>query len=242
MDKICLIRQPSGLGDIIFSLKIANHFKKLGYEILWPIISEFNWITDYIEGYNFYNKGDSNYQTSLLPNDKFRDVYNTSQPIFTENFIYLPLQFATQIVSNYKIMESKYRMVNLDYSDWCQYFNIKRNKDKENELYYNILKLTDDDDYVLVSKNYGSPPNYLKWDINVDTNKKIINLDFIDGYNLFDWCKVIENATEIYTIDSAIILIIEKIINNDKPIYLFSRYSSQISEVDYFLNKNFILC
>ena len=61
MSKICLIRQPAGIGDIFFLQKIAKHYISEGYEILWPVISEFNYIKDYIKvnGITFVNEQDS---------------------------------------------------------------------------------------------------------------------------------------------------------------------------------------
>ena len=37
MSKICLINQPSGLGDIFFSQKIAQKWLDAGYEVVWPV-------------------------------------------------------------------------------------------------------------------------------------------------------------------------------------------------------------
>jgi hypothetical protein len=239
--KICLIRQPSGLGDIIFCLKIAYHYKSLGYDIFWPVISDFKWISNYIEGINFYDKGDSNYNTPLRIKDKFYDLYNQTNPIFSENLIYLPLQFADRFHKNLKIMHSKYVMCNLEHYDWVDYFNPIRNIDKENVLFYEILGLKDGDIFCLNSRNYGSPPNYLKFNFDRKTDLKIVELDFIDGFNLFDWSKVIEKSSEIQTIDSSINYLIEKLPNNKKPIYLWSRRVGNWSEIDYIFNKDYNL-
>ena len=57
MSKICLIRQPAGIGDIFFTQKIVNHFISQGYEVLWPVIEQFEFIKDYIkiDGLTFVN-------------------------------------------------------------------------------------------------------------------------------------------------------------------------------------------
>ena len=36
-NKVCLIRQPSGLGDIFFSQKIAQMWIDGGYKVVWPV-------------------------------------------------------------------------------------------------------------------------------------------------------------------------------------------------------------
>ena len=48
MSKICLINQPAGIGDIFYSLGIARHYQKLGYEITWPVVKEILWLREYI--------------------------------------------------------------------------------------------------------------------------------------------------------------------------------------------------
>ena len=60
MSKICLIRQPAGIGDIFFLQKIAKHYLSLGYEILWPVISQFSYIKNYIkvDGITFVDEND----------------------------------------------------------------------------------------------------------------------------------------------------------------------------------------
>lgn len=223
MSKICLIRQPSGLGDIIFTLKIANYYKNLGYDIWWPVISEFTWISDYIDGYNFYDKGDSSYKTPLLSNDRFREIYNSTNPVFTDDFVYLPLQFADQLVPNCRIMESKYKLLNMDYSDWSEHFNLNRSKIKEDELYYNVLGLKDDEKYCFISKNYGSPPFFASFPIKYEGDLKIVEMNFIKNFSLFDWSKVIENASEIHTLDSSINYLIDKLTLKTENIFLHTK-------------------
>ena len=46
------------------------------------------------------------------------------------------------------IMKSKYALLNLDWNCWNEGFVFNRNLDKENDLYYNVLGLKDDTDYV----------------------------------------------------------------------------------------------
>jgi hypothetical protein len=44
MSKICLIRQPAGIGDIFFTQKIAKDLISKGYEVWWPVIQQFEFI------------------------------------------------------------------------------------------------------------------------------------------------------------------------------------------------------
>ena len=47
-NKICLINQPAGLGDILLCQKIANHVIELGYKVIWPVVDQYNYISEYI--------------------------------------------------------------------------------------------------------------------------------------------------------------------------------------------------
>jgi hypothetical protein len=132
-------------------------------------------------------------------------------------------------------MDAKYKLVGLDYDDWADYFKFERNIEKENNLYYNILGLEDGSEYSFISKNYGSPPDMQQLNISSNNSLKEINMVPIDGFTLFDWCKVIENASEIKTVDSSINFIIDKLNLNTTEIYLHRKPAP--SQTSYHLFK-----
>ena len=49
MSKICLIRQPAGIGDIFFTQKIVKDYISKGYTVIWPVIEQFEFIKDYVK-------------------------------------------------------------------------------------------------------------------------------------------------------------------------------------------------
>ena len=55
-NKICLINQPAGLGDILLCQKMAYYYIDKGYNILWPVNSRYNYLNEYIgnEKINFF--------------------------------------------------------------------------------------------------------------------------------------------------------------------------------------------
>jgi hypothetical protein len=53
MEKICLIYQPCGLGDIFFLQKICKLYIEKGYRIIYPVVYEYEWLNDYIDGIEF---------------------------------------------------------------------------------------------------------------------------------------------------------------------------------------------
>jgi hypothetical protein len=47
-------------------------------------------------------------------------------------------------------------------------------------------------------------------------------MQLIEGFNLFDWCQVIENAAEIHTVETSICYLIEKM-NTTKKLFMYAR-------------------
>lgn len=243
MNKICLIYQPCGLGDILFIQKICKEWKSKGFEIILPVVYELEWLNNYIDGVSFISWDDKdNKLTHLdtLPSHvsfPYKEKYNPYGKLeFSDDFVYL--NFFTPPQG--RVMEFKYRLLNMDYSDWADYLTFNRNIEKENELFYNVLGLKDGDDYVFINRNYQTRPNVLTFDRISNNpsnynNKKIVELSILDGFTLFDWCKVLENASEIHMIETSLNYMLEspqmrdKITNN---LYLYHRYGS-FYEVDY---------
>ena len=143
----------------------------------------------------------------------------------SENFVYIDT-FTADVVnrsdpmmSGTRMMSGKYRMVGLDHTDWGKYFKFNRNTEKENELYYDVLGLKDDSKYAYVN-------DIVTTDI-VKTGKfsgrefdyPVVNNQIIDGYSLFDWVKVWENAKEIHTQCSGLCFIIDVIDTKGKVFY-----------------------
>ena len=99
-------------------------------------------------------------------------------------------------------MQRKYNAVCAEWKDWRDYIGFDRNTEKEDELFYNVLGLKDDEDYVYVNRNWQTrPTKELYPGISSDPETygcKVIEHGIIDGYSIFDWCKVLENAKGFY--------------------------------------------
>ena len=215
-----LIKQPAGLGDIIFCLKIACHYIKQGHNVIWPVIKEYKNIKDYIriEGLTFYCEDD------FFP---YKYLYE-STPVevsVIDGVTIVPLQSAWNKYKEGRIMDSKYRLVGIDWHDWINYFDFKRNHKKENEL-YNIFELQESEPYIFWSRKFASPPDTQVKDLGIvyGGNKRIIELEYIEDYSLFDWSKIIENASEIYMVDSGLNYIIEKLELKTNKLHLHPRW------------------
>jgi len=251
MDKYCLIYQPCGLGDIFFIQKICKFWSEKGYKIILPVIHEYYWLNDYITDVNFISWDDKVRKlTHLDPlpdhvNFPYKERYNPHHDsYFSDDFVFINL-FKS---SGGLIMKSKYSDLGIDYTDWSNYFTFKRNTKKENDL-YDLLGLNEGDEYIFINRNYMMRPSVVPYtkisnspsDYN---NLKLIELSIMDGFTIFDWLKVIENAKEIHMIETSLNYILETKqvkLKTDK-LNLYSRINNFV-EVDYLfkLNWNYIV-
>jgi hypothetical protein len=213
--KTGLIYQPCGLGDILFVQKIAHHIKSLGYEICWPVIPQFKWLNDYISDFTFISDSETKYipyQGLVIPNHlnfpgkEFYSIENKTK-------ISEDLFFFQGFLTCDPIMRGKYDSIGIDWKDWRDYIKFNRNIEKENSLYYDVLGLKDDDEYVFVNRNFCTVPNPDVYsNISIDENYygyKVVEMNIVPGYSLFDWCKVLENSTEINMVATAFNFILE---------------------------------
>lgn len=213
-----LIKQPAGIGDIFFCQKIVHKLRQQNYEVIWPVIPEFLWIKDYIDGAIFCDIGDQlqcNYDAIL------------------------PLQEADRLFPGMSVMEAKYKMVDLRYTDWCKYFQFNRNEHKENQLFYDVLKLHDDTPYVLKNFYFASPPHIQICEAvkNVDCKgMREIHMSNLPGFTLLDWCKVITKARAIHTVETSLNYIIEKL-NTTNDLHMYSKWIP----ANYFHIKNLFM-
>lgn len=231
--KECIILQTYGIGDILFSEPIMNHYKNEGYKIHLPVEDEFIWIKDYIDYVNFYKKSE------------YKFDYEINKFITVNDIEVIPLRFSNGIYRNQfpyfqdeNCMLDKYRLLNLSENLW-RTLKFNRNYNKEIEL-YNLLN-SDNSKYNLVNINFGMNGN--KIPININNQYKNINMDIIKGYTLLDWCKLIENAENIYTVSTSNLYLLETLNLKAKEIHLYPRfpYDGNLNQVRQILSNKYIL-
>ena len=214
-DKICLIRQPAGLGDILFSQKIAHKLMEQDYKIIWPVQNEFLWLKQYISDISF---------CSLNESFSLKEKYSTNNIEKNDNSLIIPLQDADRYFPGICMMDAKYKFVGLKMDNWQDYLKFDRNRKKEEEL-LKFLDIKEGDKFVLLNRFYGSPPNqktctYLE---NYNHKLKVVEMNLYNDFTLFDWCEVMERASEIHTVDTSIMYMMEKL-NLTGNLHCYSRY------------------
>lgn len=197
---ICQINQPNGLGDILFCLKIGIKLADEGYDVYWPVIDWYHDIKNYISHPNLHFHHPPDYKFDIS----------------------LDLQQSIEYNHPYDVMTCKYRMLeknehefpqtikDIECTDWYKYINPIRNIEKENDLYYNVLGLKDGEEYVFLNINFARGKRIIIPKENIERKDlKVVLLNKLSGFSLFDWRKVAENAVEIQTIDTSINYLLE---------------------------------
>jgi hypothetical protein len=228
-----VFNQYFGLGDILFCEPIARHFYNEGKnQIFWPIMDRFMWLTDYIKYIDFV-------PSSSCPID-----YESLHLGLTNTDVYfVPLRFANPIVRKlkpheeepYHMMLDKYRMLGLPEDMW-KTFKWERNLKKENKLYNLLVK---DKNYILINSKWsnGEVP------IETDSTFQIINMNILDGFTLFDWAKIIENASEIHTVATSNLFLLETLNLKANKVNIYPRKprENNFDGISEFVNKKFKL-
>ena len=230
MSKICLIRQPAGIGDIFFTQKIAKDLISKGYEVWWPVIQQFEFIKNYIkvDGLKFVTENE---------NFPHKNIYleGHSKPIqIADDSIYLPIQHFDRHFPDISVMQAKYKMVNTDSSDWLDYFEFERNLEREQKLidHYGVQ----DKEFVFVNRMFGSPP-HSKPCPHMGEYENSVEMEYLGWDNLFDWIGLLLKAKHIYTVETSILYIISKL--GLKNVTVYSRHNPpSFHQVEHIFDKD----
>jgi glycosyltransferase involved in cell wall biosynthesis len=223
-----VITQFQGLGDIIFSMNLIDQWRERGMDILWPVDKGYLPIQKHYEGVTFVDK-------DTLPIDYLSGRFDK-----TTYGTVVPLYMAHQVCrAPYKdVMKSKYTMFGADWKQWRN-TTWKRDKEAEDRLYYDVLGLTDGEPYTLINTRFRTDQTGgVK--IHVSSGKTV-RMENIEGFTLFDWGKVIENAEYIHTVGTAINYIIELLDCKAKQIHLYIRRPDErgFEGYDYILTNKY---
>ena len=229
MDKICLIKQPAGFGDIIFCQKIAKILQeKTEYKkIIWPVAPVYSYLNEYMGDDDLYFPN----ETDDFP---CKEVYQSGSitVLKSEEFFFIPLQSSDSMFSACTCHNNprahghiKYNFCDMEYHDWKDYVAFRRFEDREcaliEHLGLNILE-----PYNLINKSCGTPPHCeYRNNIKPDNDYKNVYMEPIEGFSLFDWLKVCEHAKEIHTMETGLWYLLDKI--NLENVYIYSKYTSE---------------
>jgi len=211
--KEVVINQFAGLGDVLFIEPIYRHYHNLGYKVIAPVNPDILWIAEYIDYVQFENKL------------KYKYSYETvEQP--EDGRLHIPMRFAHPLLRGYDLhygddrenwMPDKYTYLNLPIELWHT-MKWKRH-DREMELW---KELNINEPYNLINQNFGG--NFSQVPINPNNGLRNIYMTKMGNYTLLDWAQVIENAENIYTVETSAIYIIEVLKTKAKEFHMYPRY------------------
>ena len=202
---VCVINQPSGLGDILFCQKIGKHYVESGYEVLWAVDNQyFDCVCEHLggSGIKYINKESHDYPFKTLVDQ------NYMLPVFwgREGSVYLPLMYSDRTFTPRSWMMSKYETTGIESYDWKDHIDIYRNTERENRL---VEHLNLPDRFVLINNTYGPPGEHKSRELSIESNLPSINVQWVSGYTPFDWMGIIERSEEFHTVDTSFCYMVE---------------------------------
>lgn len=232
MSKVLIIQQWFGLGDCIWGQTIANDYINDGYKVLWPVKEE--WVEGLQRAYPKVTFVDH----ELIP------INYENKRLYEENgFTYLPMRFSESLMRKpYKFhMESKYSFLGKDWKRWKEYAMPVRDISREKEL-MSIFDIDIKSKYNFIATRFGSD-GHRKIDIKIGNDYKNIELEYIPGFSLFDWCSIIQFASEIHAVSSSTLYLFEVLTLTAKSVHLYPRVplESDFKYVEFLFSKNYIL-
>ncbi len=213
-----------GIGDVIFTQTLVSEMSAGTNKILWPVESQF------VEGLN------RAYPYITFVDKRLVNIdHNKKDDYIINGARVLPLRWAdTNLNLPFSAcMKAKYMYYQKDWTQWREKAPWMRCTSNELAL-FDLLGLKPGDEYTLINRTYGSDSK-LKVDIPVEG----IEMRTIESFSLFDWATVLEHATEIHTVSTSIIYILEMLPRlKAKEIHLYARKPHEIDfrNIDYILS------
>lgn len=155
------------------------------------------------------------------------------------DMLIVPIRFSDSImkVPYSDCMKSKYMLFDMDWKYWKEYAMWRRNSSKEIQLAKD-LGIQPNEKFVLVNNTFK---NDCSGKINIPIEGgRIIEMKPTPGYSLFDWAYVISIASEIHTVSSSIIYLLEmlKLKANNISIYIRRPQEDNHDNYSYLLQRH----
>lgn len=228
-----VINQFAGLGDILFIEPIYRWWHGLGYSVIAPVNPDILWVQEYIPYVKFVDKNGFDYNPEVVEQKK-------------DGRLHVPLRFANPLYRGFddlhygddrkNWMGDKYLYLGLEVDMW-RTMNFERNLGNEYAL-YDKLGITGP--YNLVNEHFGG--SFERVEIKPDNGLQDVYLRKIDNFSLIDWLKVIENAENIYTVETSIMWLIEAFKTKAVGLHLYPRFPwlEDTKYIRSYLYKNWI--
>lgn len=204
-----------------------------GAPIIWPVKEQF------LSGFQYA------YPHVMFISEKLiaAEIFLTKEIKEIGGVIVLPIRFAEWMMGRQyrEHMKSKYDLFEIDWRTWKKDAMPRRDYQKENAL-MKELGIEKGEPFNLISTTFGSEAQF-EIKINHTDDFKNIEMKIIPGYDLFNWCGVIENAENIYAVSSSTLYLFEILTLKAKQVHLFPRkpVESNFDFVSFLFTKNYVL-
>lgn len=219
------IIQTRGLGDIVIAAPIAAYYNNLGFEVFWPIDSDF--IASFKDAFPKIN---------FIPIEKA--IYGDAT---ADYFYHQPLRELNKIGCEFKIClysylsgfdlghqrhrESlsfdayKYAIAKVPFKEkWT--LKIERNLIREAKM-FDLLNLNPTEEFIVIHDE-GSNTKVNIQEALIEEKKRVVRIEPITN-NIFDWLGVIECSNSLHLLDSVYANLVEQLnLVNTKTLYLRS--------------------
>jgi hypothetical protein len=223
-----LVSQPFGIGDIIFTQTLVRAVAD-GQPVIWPVEPY------YAEGLNRAYPGIAFVDKDVV-NPALLEVKQIRPDL-------MPIRWSDVImqVPYTQVMTSKYDMYRMDWRDWRKEAVFVRNWQKEEQL-REFLGIRNGEQYNFINNNFLRGA-MMRTDIQVDNGLRNVEMKIIDSFSLFDWWGVVEDATNIFTVSTSLLYLIELLPVKAKEIHLYERknFEPGFDLIKFLLTKDYIL-
>ena len=226
-DPVAVINQPRGIGDIIFLLRAMEGLRDLGYRIKWLVEPAFMDMAKHAPWITYVPYTQTNYTA---------EDADTRAVRVDGNVVTLPLRWSDTVmnVPYRKVMPAKYDMLGFDWRTWSKAAWV-RDRAAEDRL---AAQLKLPRKFALVNRRYTSTGGRV---IHLPRmTLPVVETQPIPGFTAIDWVGVAERATEIHTVGTGTVFVIDALARELTPrIYLYPRVPQErdCGNYDYLLTR-----
>jgi hypothetical protein len=211
-----IINQCGGLGDVIFSYKIADHLiqNKLVDRVEWPVPHHYLHLNDYFINENIiFCEMTAEYE-SLFANQEVVD---------NADFLYLPIAHNTDFTNRRHPrrrrggpkfdMTAKYKFLPFDITPHNRQksISLKRNKEREDKLITYVsskFSLDLESKFNLVNLNFGSgdaarPANLGLEEVTKNGALPFLKIERLASSTIFDWIPFLLKCNKFYSVETS---------------------------------------
>ncbi len=224
MEKILYIYHHLGLGDHIMCNGLVRHYAE-NYDTIYLFVKPHN-----IGNVKYMYRDNSNIKFLTLDDNDVRFFMSLNK-----NNKYLVIGITQEWFKNFDINkkwktfdEGFYAAANIPLEYKWDKFYFERNIEKEKDVFYNKLKLIDNDKFVFIHDNPSQ--NRVFKDNLIPKNIKIINPNDHPYINLFDFLYTIKKAEQVHVMNSSFMNIIDCMKLREDNLFLHSYARTDVGD------------